>query len=754
MMKCNCTPSHKTFTVVLLLALSACSTTRTVPEGDALYTGATVKVEKTDVPAKQKKAITASLQGLTRPKPNTKILGLPIKLWMYNLGSSKGLGKWLRNKLGEPPVLMSQVNVERNVEVLDNYLENRGFFHVKVSGDTTIKGKKGSAKYGVETGPEYKINEIHFPEDSSALGSAVRATRPKTLLKAGAPFNLDLIKGERTRIDVELKEKGFYFFSPDYLVIQVDSTIGNYQVNMYMTVKPNTPDVAREVYSIKDVFIYSNYSLNNAKSDTSLRNGIFHKGYYVIDSAKTFNPRVFEQAMQFEPGDIYSRKDHNESLARLIDLGTFKFVKNRFETVNDTGVNKLNAYYYLTPQPRKSLRAEITGTSKSNNLTGSQITLGWRNRNAFKGAEQLYINVFGGSEVQISGNFGRSNTFRVGGEATLSIPRFVVPIVNIDRPGQFVPRTNILVGYELVNRTNLYTLTSIRGNYGYMWKESIQKEHQFNPIAINYVQPLNVTQVYKDSMAQNPTLAKIIEQQFIIGSTYNYNYNQLAGSTDRTGIYFNGLADLSGNIYGLVSGADVKNGKGVEILGSRFSQYIKTEIDARYYRQIGLKSQWANRIILGYGYPYGNSVQLPFIKQFFAGGNNSLRGFRSRSVGPGSYRPAGSEDPKRIFLPDQSGDIKLEFNTEYRPKLISIVEGAVFFDAGNVWLVNEDPFKPGARFTKDFLKQLAMDAGVGIRLDLTILLLRVDFAFPLKYAYDNPPEKKGVVINLAIGYPF
>ena len=729
-----------------------CSTTKTVPENDALYTGSKVDITSAETPAKQRKALRSSLQGLIRPRPNSKILGMPFKLWIYNLGSEKGIGGFLRRKFGEPPVLLSRFNLDRNVLLLDNWMENRGFFHVRVTGDTTIKNKQASAKFEVVTGTEYKIRNIEFPADSGALETAINATKSKTLLKPGAPFNLDIIKGERTRIDIELKEKGFYYFSGEYLIIETDTTIGNNEVNMYLRVKPETPAEARQTYHINDVFIYSNYNLNTAREDTSMKYAEFYSGYYVIDSAKMYKPTVFEQSMQFDPGDLYSRKDHNTTLSRLINLGNFKFVKNRFQPVMDSGEIKLNTYYYLTPTPRNSLRAEVTGTSKTNNLTGSQVTLSWRNRNTFRGAEQLAFNVFGGSEVQISGNLGRSNTFRVGGEATLSVPRFVIPFLNVRNPGEFVPRTNLLVGYELLNRQKLYTLNSIRGNYGYTWKESLQKEHQLNPVSINYVKPLNVTPEYAVRMRQDPTLARVIEQQFIIGSTYNYNYNQLAGSTNRTGLYFNSLIDIAGNILGLATKANFKTGDTVTLFGTRFSQYAKTEFDTRYYLQVGGKSQWANRIIVGFGYPYGNSEQLPFVKQFFAGGNNSLRGFRSRTVGPGKFRP--DIDPNKFFLPDQSGDIKLEINTEYRPKLFSIVEGAVFIDAGNVWLLNEDKNRPGAKFTKNFLNELAVDAGVGVRLDLTILLLRLDFAVPLRVPYASKPPNNGIVINLAIGYPF
>lgn len=741
------------FMAFLVLLLSGCSSIKSVPENDALYTGASIKMTPSAISSKQKKALQNTLEDLARPKPNSRALGIPFKLWMYNLGSKKGLGAWLRRKYGEAPVLLSEVKLSRNTAILDNYLENRGFFQVKVRGDTTVKGKKASAEYTVTTGPEYKIKSITFPADSGILGRSIRATQSKTLLVPGAPFNLDLIKGERTRIDMELKEQGFYFFSGEYLLIETDSTIGSYEVNLYLQVKPETPAEARQTYEINNVYIYPNYNLSTVSPDTNLANAeLYRGGYYVIDSSKLFRQRVFEQSMQFLPGDLYSRKDHNTTLSWLINLGSFKFVKNRFEAVQDS--TKLNAFYYLTPLPKQSLRAELTGTSKTNNLIGSQVTLGWRHRNIFRGAEHLSLNLFGSTEVQVSGNFGKSNPYRVGGELSLSIPRFVVPFLDIRGRSEFVPRTNLQLGYELLNRQNLYTLNSFSGSLGYTWKENLQKEHQLHPFTFNYVRPLAIAQQYLDSIAKNPSLSKIVEEQFIVGSTYNYNYNELAGSNRRTGIYFNGLLDIAGNIAGLVNGSNWKNGEVGTIFGVKFAQFAKAEVDLRYYKRIDQRSQWVNRLIMGFGYPYGNSRQLPFVKQFFAGGNNSLRGFRSRTVGPGRYSPPNRDNPAVLFLPDQSGDIKLEFNSEYRPKLFSIVEGALFLDAGNVWLFNEDPLKPGAQFSSNFLKELAIDAGFGLRLDFTILLLRLDFAFPLKVPYLDKVPNNNMVFNLAIGYPF
>lgn len=736
------------------ILISSCSTTKNIPLNDSLFTGSKIKILDNHILSKENNNILSELKSLSVPKPNHKFLGMPFKLWMYNLGGEGGLGKWIRNKFGEPPVLLSQVNENLNSKIMDNYLENRGFFQAEVEKEVIKKGNKASIKYDIYTGTEYHIASIAFPSDTGKLAEAIRSVESQTLIKTGKPFNLGTIITERVRINSALKDRGYYYFNDDYLLMESDTTVGNNEVAMYLKIKNITPNEAKLPYRIKSVVIYPNYELSNNNQEVDSTNAIPGDDFLIIDTTQAFKPKVFETAMEFRSGDLYSLKNHNATLSRLISLGTFKFVKNRFETVADSNSMKLNAYYYLTPMPKKSLRFELLGTSKTNNLIGSQVNIAWRHRNAFKGAEQFKINLFAGVELQINGNFAKTNTYRIGGETSLSVPRFVVPFLKVRGPRESVPRTNMLVGYEQLNRSTLYTLNSFKAQFGYSWKENKRKEHLWNPISISYVNPIKITPLYRDSALQNPSLARITDRQFIIGSTYNFNYNQLQGSNSRTGLYFNGLVDIAGNILGLATGANWKTNDTVSFLGSPFSQYVKTEADLRYYKQLTEKTNWASRMIVGFGLPYGNSKQIPFVKQFFAGGNNSLRGFRSRTVGPGSYRSSNAGNKQALFLPDQSGDIKFEVNTEFRMKLFSILEGALFADAGNIWLLNEDPQKPGAKISSRFLKELGMDAGFGLRFDFTILLLRFDFAFPLKVPYAESPPDSRTVINLAIGYPF
>jgi outer membrane protein insertion porin family len=754
--------------VCSFIFLIGCRGTRSLPDNDKLYVGADVTVNGPSLTTRQKKSLKKSLEGLSRPQPNSSILGMRPKLVIYNMfrNSKRGIFKNIREKHGEPPVLASQLDLIANIKSLENYMVNKGWFYGKITADTIVRRKTMKATYKAETGLQYKISQVQFPTDSSELSQAIRLTAPTTLLKPGEPFDIDVIKAERLRIDAALKEKGFYYFNADHLLIRTDSTIGSQLVNMYVVVKNETPDAARDIYRINNVYIFTGYRLDADRLDTLKTMGEFYKGYYIVDRRKKYRPFLFEETMQFQPGEIYNRSAHNQTLNRLINLNLFKFVKNRFEPVPGIDSAKLDAYYYLTPQPKQSLRAEVALISRSNNLNGSQVNLSYFNRNIRGNGSQLQITGYVGSDVQFSGALKGYNTYRTGAEIAYVVPRFSMPFIKIKHTGPYAPRTNFKVGYDILDRQKLYTLNSYRLEYGFTWKKSLQRVHEFFPISITYAEPLNVTDEYKALQVNIPGLERAIEPQFILGGRYQFTYNQLANNVQpKSAWYFNGLADISGNIAGLITGANIKKGDTVKIKTVPFSQYVQVGADVRHYLRIGLKSTWVNRIDIGIGIPYGNSVQVPYVKQFFVGGNNSLRGFRSRSVGPGTYFPVNVNQ----VIPDQTGDIKLELNSEYRPHITGPLYGAIFIDAGNIWLKNDSTYtqKPGSQFSGKFLSQLAVDVGVGLRLDITIFVIRLDAGFPIRKPWVVPPfvfnqihfrdpawRKQNLVFNLAIGYPF
>ena len=749
--------------------ISSCSNTRFLPEGELLYTGATIKIEGKETTSKEKKVLKEQLKELLRPKPNATILGLRPKLYIYNIAGTpkkeKGFRHWLKNKVGEAPVYYSKVDLEYTKSVLQNFSENSGYFNAKTTADSTRSGKKASAEYVVKPATQYKIKEVKFPTDSSIIGKAVRNASRRSLLKKGQPYNLEVIKQERIRIDGRLKEKGFYYFNPDYIIVQVDSTVADHQVDLIVKVKEEAPKLAETPYKINKIIVYPNYSIGIDSLKDNSKSIKHYKDITIIDSTNMFKPRIFDRALYFNKNDLYNRTDHNLSLNRLVNLGTFKFVKNQFK-VSDTIGNYLDAFYYLTPLPKKSLRLELLAKTNSANYTGTELNLNWSNRNAIGGAELLTISAFGGLEVQVSGLNNGFNVYRFGSEANLVWPRLVAPF-KLHSPSGFVPKTKLTLGYEYQNRTKLYSLKTFKGSFGYLWKENERKEHLFNVTEITFASPQNVTKLYKDQVEINESLGKVIEKQLIFGPTYSYTYTNAQQKRKKNTFYYKGTVDLAGNIAGLTTGANIKKGDTIKVFNVPFSQFIKIENDFRHYYKLGPDSQLASRIIVGAGYSYGNSSEMPFIKQFFIGGTNSLRAFRARSIGPGSFDSAATNTS--TFLPDQSGDIKLEFNTEYRAKIYGLVKGALFLDAGNIWLLNDNPDKPGAKFSKKFMSELAVGAGAGLRFDFSFLILRTDLAFPIRKPYlsegnrwvldkvdfgSGAWRKENLIFNLAIGYPF
>ena len=753
--------------VPFLFLFWGCSNTKYLTEGELLYVGGSVKVVDSTMKKKVRKNLEKELEKLLRPKPNKQFLGLRPKLYFYNLAGEpkkeKGFKYWLRTKVGEPPVLFGKVNLEYNSDLLTNYVENKGYFKAKTTADSTRHGKKATAEYTVYPAMQYKIKEVIFPQDSSDLSKSIVKIKKGSLLKVGQPYDLEVIKAERERIDNRLKNKGYFYFSPDYILAKVDSTKGNHEVNIRLVVKDETPAKAKIPYTIDKVTIYPNFSIGKDSTGLQDDNIVKYNDFIIVDSADTFNPRIFDRTVYLKKGKLYSNKNQNLTLNRFINLGVFKFVKNEFKP-SDSIPDALDVNYYLTLLPKKFVRAEFEGSVNSASYTGFNVNLNWNNRNIFGGAELLTIAAYGGTDFQISGENKGYNIYTLGGDASLIWPRFIAPF-NLDGGSGFVPKTKVAIGYERQIRTQLYTLNSFTSSFGYLWKENIRKEHKLNLIDITLVSPRNVTDLYLQEIKDDPSLEKVIEKQLIFGPTYSFTYTNTMQKRKKHTFYFNGEVDLAGNLTGLITGANAKAGDTIKIFDVPFSQYVKVTNDFRHYLKLNEKSQLASRLIVGAGLSYGNATEMPSAKQYTIGGPNSLRGFRSQSVGPGSYiTPINS-----TFLPDQTGDIKVEFNTEYRAKLFSIVNGALFLDAGNIWLMNENPNEANAQITKNFMKEIAVDAGLGLRFDFTFLIFRTDLAFPIRQPFpvngdnwviDNIDfgssawRKDNLILNIAIGYPF
>jgi len=753
------------FSLLVACLLAACSNSKHLPAGEALFKGSKLQIKDKEVGKKERKVLTNDMIGLVRPKPNTKTLGIRLKLSLYNLAGDtkkkKGLRQWLRNKVGEPPVLASSVNLNFNRDLMINFLENRGFFNATATSHMdTNKKKKATAVFEVVAGPQYTINEVRFRTDSSRISADIDSNFSQTLLKPGSSYNLDVIKAERSRIDRMLKEQGYFYFKPDYILVVADSSIGNHKVNMYVRLKHREiPPEAYSVYSINDIYIFANFKLRGRQQDTSKNDMVSVDSYYVIDSKKAFKPSVFSQAMVFEKGDEYSLDDQNKSLSRLVNMGTFKFVKNRFDPIGDS---LLDVYYYLTPYPKKALRFEIGALTQNDNRAGSKASISWRNRNAFKGAEELVFKINGGFEKQYSGPVKQPDIYNFGVETDLSFPRFVIPFISVQTQEQYLPRSIIKLKYNYESSSGLININSYTASYGYDWKVGQRIENQLYPINFTYVK----TDTLGDASRLGYLYNNLLFNGIIIGPTYEFTYNSQTGTPKKSSIYFDGLIDLSGNILGLAQKANYENNPQT-IFGSTYAQYMKVQPDFRYYLRLSGATVLASRVIAGFGIPYGNSSSLPNIKQFWAGGNSDLRGFPSRLVGPGTFNEYDKSTSRQYI--QTLGDMKLEVNFELRQHVYKFINLGFFAEGGNIWLYHDNASFPGGKFTSKFYKEFAADVGLGLRLDFKILILRLDMGMPVRKPWlaegerwvfekiqlaDPTWKKNNLVFNIGIGYPF
>lgn len=765
----------------IILLQSACSISRYVPEGERVYVGSKVIMTPDSLARPQVRGLQPLLDELIRPVPNSTLLGFPYKVWFhYTIGTPKrpkGIRAWFRKRLAEPPVFISQRAVTTNTEVLRSYLNNEGFFASEVAGQIIeTKNSTALAQYTTKIKPRYFIRNLTFEAaDSSQFMLDFLSTKSGSLLQEGRPYQLGMISQERARIDRQLKQKGYYFFSPDHILMEVDSSLGNHQVDISVIVKPNVSQIARRPYQIRNVNLY----INGTPSDT-LPLAPLREGLRIYDFQQNYKPHIFTDAIGFRPGALYQNALHEVSLARLINLRNFKFVRSQYELIPRSDSALLDLNYYLTSVRKKALRAELSAVTKSNNLAGTQANLSWNNRNLFRGAEQFRVSASTGLDFQVGGgsrSIGNDFT-RIFANSELTFPRFILPFYHYDPAvSQGLPKTTLSIAYESLTQRGLYSLNSYRGQWGYLWSRSTEVEHSLIPFSFNIVRPGNITEEFVNRLFTSPNFQdqlryiRILENRLILESIYTISYRPVPKAGSRHQWALSGGINVAGNLANLFAKRNQESGT-KDILGIQFEQFARFDAEARYYVQLSPSLRWANRFIGGLGIAYGNSILLPPFKQYFAGGSTGIRAFRARTLGPGAYY--ADSITRSIFGNSSFGDIKLELNTELRYKLTNFIETAAFIDAGNVWTYRfSEDYGEGAVFSKNFMKQVALGAGLGLRLDFTYLIFRLDLATPLRkpwytnlenprspWVFDewNPRNKawrqENLILNIAVAYPF
>lgn len=757
----------------MLLLLQSCSVQKFIPEDKFLYTGASLEMESADE-IENKKSLKSELEEVISPEPNSKFLGSRFGLYFWYKAQKEHPGfinKFLNKKFGEEPVYLSDADPFQTEKILKNRLENRGYFYSRVNHSVERNEKKKTASISYSTRlPEepYVMENYRMDNDSLEIYQKIKQTLDESLLEQGMRFNLPIMKAERERIDNRLKQEGYYNFSSNFLIFEADTNqYDRKKFDLFLRLKKDVPQEAVKPYRVKRLNVYPNYVIG---SDSIARDTTRYAEKNYIQNETFFKPKKLDPFILLEEGELYDPMASSLTSRRLTSIGTYKFVNIRYDELDSLSTDSLGyleANIFLSPLNKRAIRAELQAVTKSNDFAGPHLMLTYSNRNLFHGGEILNISGSVGYERQLSGGdqAGLSST-QLGLETNLIFPQMlsIIPI-NSDWFKYSIPKTRISAGFEYLNRSKLFSMFSVTGSFGYIWRANRFITHELNPLSVNYVKLSNTTDRFKKILAENPFLESSFKQEFIAGLTYSFTYNGMIDKTERHQFFLNSNLDIAGNVVNLLSGG--KSGdQPNEFLGLRYAQYAKLDADFRYHFRLDAEQTIATRLFAGLGIPYGNSDIMPFSRQFFAGGPYSIRAFHIRSLGPGAYHP---EDDGTYY--DQMGNLRLEANVEYRFPIFSLLKGAVFVDAGNVWNTKDNLPKGDdlsqqqqeiiekGTFGSNFLNEFAVGSGVGLRIDIQSFVIRFDLAAPMRipwlpegerwdFRFDEP------VLNFAIGYPF
>ena len=750
----------------VVVLLQSCSVKKFIPEDEYLYEGADINVDS-DTLIENKDALKADLESIVRPKPNKKILGSYLGLYYHYKAQREKPGfinKFLNKKLGEDPVYASQVEPVEMEQIFLNRLENNGYFYSNVTSqlvqnDTT---KTASATYNVNLLEPYKMASYQLDNDSLMVYRDIKADLSESVVQPDMRFNLNAMKAERARIDNSLKKKGYYNFNSGFLIFEADSSqYKSRKFDLFLRLKENVPKKSIVPYKIKRVNVYPNYRVDNDSID---RDSIRYENKHYLQKEFFFKPKRLDPFILIDEGQYYNPEISRNTSRRLGSIGAYKFINIQYKELDTSGIDslgQLEANIYLSPLNKRAIRLELQGVTKSNSFAGPTLTGTFSNRNLFKGGETLNLSAKVGYELQTGGgnnNQSGQSSLTLGLSADLIFPRLLFPVkINNDWFKYNIPKTKVGLSGDYLKRSNLYSLLSGTATFGYVWQANRFITHELNPISLNYVRLANTTKEFDTILMQNPFLKTSFDQQFISGLTYSFTYNGMIDTNAANQFFLNVNFDTAGNSLGLLTGSSSAT-EPKKVLGLEFAQYAKLDADFRYHFNFGKNNNQtiAARLFAGLGLAYGNSDVLPYTKQYFSGGPYSVRAFQIRSLGPGTYEPPANDNSSYF---DQTGNLRLEGNLEYRFPLVSVVKGAVFADAGNVWnTTNDDTVLPGGQFGSSWYNELGIGTGFGVRVDIQSFVIRFDLAAPL-----HDPGKTGnqwnfdvsnPVFNFAIGYPF
>ena len=764
------------YTVLALLTVAifpSCSTTGRLADDQTLYTGVRREtIESVEEGEKVPGSVRSAVKQSLNVKPNNPLISprvrtpLPIGLWAYNslyTEKKKGFRAWLYRVFAKQPVVMERdVMPEARVGMVRDILDNHGYFGSSASYEIFPRHnpKKARVGYTVRVAPPWFYSSVRWPAATDILTREIAAMKPASNVKPGAQYNIDTLTRERLRITNAVRGKGYYWFRPDYLEYVADTTRVPYGVDLRMNLASGTPTAALVPYRVGDVSLRIFNARGTGKADSIEVAGA--KVWY--QKPLKLRRGVIRRAMSLRRGEMATLPAINRMLDNLTRLGVFRYVNLQvtpLDSLRPGDPLDLTVSAAMDIPMRADIEVDLA--YKSSSFIGPSLILGLEHNNIFKGGEIFSTRLNGSYEWQTGNtssgaNSTAVNSYEIGLTASLTFPRMLVPRF-IARRARRGGATSYSIGADLMNRPKFFRMLSLGFTNTYDFRTSPTVSHSFTPFKMVYNHLLNTTQSFDATMDANPAIKMSFDDQFIPSGSYTFTFDRRFGRLRGDRITVQATFMSAGNVWaGTYSLFGVKGQK--LLLGQPFSQFFKETLEVRFYKQVARVNTFAVRFFTGAGHAYGNSQVLPYTEQFYIGGANSIRAYTIRSIGPGGYH-AEEGDPYGYF--DQTGDMKLELNAEFRFRIAGGLNGALFFDAGNVWLQKNDPERPGGAIgSGNFFDRVATGTGVGLRYDLSFLVIRFDLGVGIHLPYETsrrgyyniPRFRDGLGYHLAIGYPF
>ncbi|MGL4364891.1 MAG: BamA/TamA family outer membrane protein [Bacteroidales bacterium] len=766
----------------LFFLLNACSITKHVPQEEVLLYKRKVTVQGNGLKE-------GEFRKLIRQQPNTSIFGLfHLNLWLYNLSADKNRrwDRWMRS-IGEPPVILDSMLTVSSTQRMEEYAAYRGFYGSKVQQKIVSKRRKAKVLYSVQLESPYRVNTITYDiRDTCLIDTSFIVNPTKKLIKTGVIFDGELLKKESERIATDMRNRGYFRFYDSYITYQADTALNTRMVNLTLVLErealgKNALRRNHRQFYVQKLVLNPNFSTEKALIEQNYFAGwdtIFRHDFHLIcrecntsRGLPFIRPQLFALNNAIKISQLYKEQDINRTYANLAGLRLFKSIDINFEEVSvDTSLmtiknpRPLVGTIQLSPFLRQGYMWGGEISMSGNGLFGAAVTGSYQHKNLFRGAEILDISLTAAYQrVQLYADSILQNSIEFGGTISLNIPQFLAPLKLKAYKNVVSPRTQISLSGDFQQRPD-YVRGMSSFTFGYSWRNLGNMMFIYNPIDINLINVLKITESFQESIKDNPYLQSSYRNTFLLGGSFSTIYNT-RNPLLRSRYHVRADIDLKGNM--LWAGYKLSNTPHIldtttnsyyyNTINTRFAQFVKFDLVFTSVHLLNSKNTLASRFLVGIGLPYGNSYSLPFDKMYYSGGANSMRGWQIRTLGPGSHTES-------VNMLSHLADMRLEANVEYRFKMFWKLEGALFVDAGNIWAIRSDDNREGALFKLSELpQQIAVNWGLGLRLNFNVLIVRADYGIRLHDPtirdnyFVHPRDWFSSQFNslfIALGYPF